>query len=187
MLKRGATGEGFRPKFSILNPELTQTLPPYQTAAGITDIMAHLFERYFTNTKEVEATDRVIEGLLMTMIHEGPRVIADPDNYEARANIMWAGMLAHNNCCGVGRGQDWASHDIEHELSALYDCTHGAGLAVVVPAWMTYNLNHDVMRFAQLASRVWGCSMDFACPEFTARAGIQCLKNFLKSIGMPGP
>ena len=89
MLKRGATGEGFRPKFSILNPELTQTLPPYQTAAGITDIMAHLFERYFTNTKEVEATDRVIEGLLMTMIHEGPRVIADPDNYEARANIMW--------------------------------------------------------------------------------------------------
>ena len=186
MLKRGATGEGFRPKFSILNPELTQTLPPYQTSAGITDIMAHLFERYFTNTKEVEATDRVIEGLLMTMIHEGPRVIADPDNYEARANIMWAGMLAHNNCCGVGRGQDWASHDIEHELSALYDCTHGAGLAVVVPAWMTYNLNHDVMRFAQLASRVWGCSMDFACPEFTARAGIQCLKNFLKSIGMPG-
>lgn len=98
MLKRGATGEGLRPKFSILNPALTQTLPAYQTAAGITDIMAHLFERYFTNTKEVEATDRVIEGLLMTMIHEGPRAVADPDNYEARANIMWAGMLAHNNC-----------------------------------------------------------------------------------------
>lgn len=185
MLKRGATGEGFRPKFSILNPALTQTLPAYQTAAGITDIMAHLFERYFTNTKEVEATDRVIEGLLMTMIHEGPRAVADPDNYEARANIMWAGMLAHNNCCGVGREQDWASHDIEHELSAVYDCTHGAGLAVVVPAWMTYNMKHDIMRFAQLASRVWGCPMDFANPERTALQGIEALRSFLKSIGMP--
>lgn len=185
MLKRGATGEGFRPKFSILNPALTQTLPAYQTAAGITDIMTHLFERYFTNTKEVEVTDRMIEGLLMTMIHEGPRAVADPDNYEARANIMWAGMLAHNNCCGVGREQDWASHDIEHELSAVYDCTHGAGLAVVVPAWMTYNMKHDVMRFAQLATRVWGCSMDFANPENTARQGIEALRNFLKSIGMP--
>ena len=185
MLKRGAPGEGLRPKFSILNPALTQTLPAYQTAAGITDIMAHLFERYFTNTKEVEATDRVIEGLLMTMIHEGPRAVADPDNYEARANIMWAGMLAHNNCCVVGREQYWASHDIEHELSAVYDCTHGAGLAVVVPAWMTYNMKHDVMRFAQLASRVWGCPMDFANPERTALQGIEALRNFLKSIGMP--
>lgn len=185
MLKRGATGEGLRPKFSILNPALTQTLPAYQTAAGITDIMAHLFERYFTNTKEVEATDRVIEGLLMTMIHEGPRAVADPDNYEARANIMWAGMLAHNNCCGVGREQDWASHDIEHELSAVYDCTHGAGLAVVVPAWMTYNMKHDVMRFAQLASRVWGCPMDFANPERTALQGIEALRNFtFHHIGM---
>ena len=185
MLKRGATGEGLRPKFSILNPELTQTLPPFQTAAGITDIMAHLLERYFTNTEEVEATDRVLEGLLMTMIHEGPRVIADPDNYQARANIMWAGMLGHNNCCGVGRIQDWASHDIEHELSALYDCAHGAGLAVVFPAWMTYTMKHSVMRFAQLATRVWGCSMDFSCPENTARDGIERFRNFLCSIGMP--
>ena len=107
MLKRGAGGEALRPVFSILNPALTQTLPAYQTAAGITDIMAHLLERYFTNTKDVEVTDRVIEGLLMTMIHEAPKVIANPDDYEARANIMWAGMLAHNNCCGVGRDQDW--------------------------------------------------------------------------------
>lgn len=186
MFKRGATGEGLRPTFSILNPALTQTLPPFQTAAGITDIMAHLFERYFTTTKDVEVTDRVIEGLLMTMIHEAPRVIDNPDDYQARANIMWAGMMAHNNCCGVGRIQDWASHDIEHELSAVYDCAHGAGLAVVFPAWMTYNMKHDVMRFAQLANRVWGCSMDFANPENTAKAGIQALKNFLKSIGMPG-
>lgn len=186
MYKRGATSEALRPAFSILNPALTQTLPAYQTACGITDIMAHLFERYFTNTKDVEVTDRMIEGLLMTMIHEAPRVIADPDNYEARANIMWAGMMAHNNSCGVGREQDWASHCIEHELSALYDCAHGAGLAVVFPAWMTYTMKQDVNRFAQLASRVWGCSMDFAHPEVTAQAGIVALKTFLKSIGMPG-
>ena len=185
MFKRGATGEGLRPTFSILNPALTQTLPPYQTACGITDIMAHLFERYFTNTRDVEVTDRVIEGLLMTMIHEGPKVIANPDDYQARANIMWAGMIAHNNCCGVGREQDWASHNLEHELSALYDCAHGAGLAVVFPAWMEYTMNHDVMRFAQVANRVWGCAMDFQHPEVTAKAGIQAFRNFLKSIGMP--
>lgn len=183
--KRGAGSEAFRPVFSILNPALTQTLPAYQTACGVTDIMAHLFERYFTNTPDVEVTDRVIEGLLMTMIHEAPKVIANPNDYNARANIMWAGMLAHNNCCGVGRGQDWASHNIEHELSAVYDCAHGAGLAVVFPAWMTYTMNHDVMRFAQVASRVWGCSMDFAHPEVTAAAGIAAFRNFLKSIGMP--
>ena len=185
MFKRGASGEAYRPVFSILNPALTQTLPAYQTACGITDIMAHLFERYFTNTKDVEVTDRVIEALLMTMVHEAPKVIANPDDYQARANIMWAGMMAHNNCCGVGRDQDWASHDIEHELSALYDCAHGAGLAVVFPAWMEYNMNHDVMRFAQVASRVWGCAMDFQHPEVTAKAGIQSFRNFLRSIGMP--
>ena len=185
MFKRGATGEGLRPTFSILNPALTQTLPPYQTACGITDIMAHLFERYFTNTQDVEVTDRVIEGLLMTMIHEGPKVIANPDDYQARANIMWAGMIAHNNCCGVGRDQDWSSHNLEHELSALYDCAHGAGLAVVFPAWMEYTMNHDVMRFAQVANRVWGCAMDFQHPEVTAKAGIAAFRAFLKSIGMP--
>ena len=185
MFKRGAGGEALRPVFSILNPALTQTLPPFQTACGITDIMAHLFERYFTNTTEVEVTDRMIEALLLTMIHEAPRVIENPDNYQARANIMWAGMMAHNNSCGVGRGQDWASHDIEHELSAIYDCAHGAGLAVVFPAWMTYNMKHDVNRFAQLAVRVWGCQMDFSNPEVTAKAGIAALKQFFKSIGMP--
>lgn len=185
MLKRGASGNAYRPAFSILNPALTQTLPAYQTACGVTDIMAHLFERYFTNTTDVEVTDRVIEGLLMTMIHEAPKVIANPDDYQARANIMWAGMMAHNNCCGVGRDQDWASHNIEHELSALYDCAHGAGLAVVFPAWMEYTINHDVMRFAQVANRVWGCAMDFQHPEVTAKAGIRAFRTFLKSIGMP--
>ncbi|MGN0412730.1 MAG: iron-containing alcohol dehydrogenase [Lachnospiraceae bacterium] len=185
MIKRGASGEAYRPRFSILNPALTQTLPAYQTACGISDIIAHLYERYLTNTKEVEVTDRMIEALILTMIHEGPRVIEDPDNYEARANIMWAGMMAHNNSCGVGRTQDWTSHDVEHELSALYDCAHGAGLAVVMPAVFTYNMNHDVMRFAKIAVRVWGCQMDFEHPEKTARAGIEALRSFLISIGMP--
>lgn len=185
MLKRGASGDAIRPLFSILNPALTQTLPAYQTACGITDIMAHLYERYLTNTTEVEVTDRMIEALLMTMIHEGPRVIADPNHYEARANIMWAGMMAHNNACGVGRSQDWNSHNIEHELSALYDCAHGAGLAVTMPAVFTYVMQHDVMRFAQIAVRVWGCPMDFAHPEATAKAGIEALRSFLISIGMP--
>ena len=186
MFKRGASGDAIRPKFSILNPVLTQTLPPYQSAAGITDIMAHLYERYLTNSTEVEVTDRLIEALLLTMKHEGPRVIADPNNYEARANIMWAGMMAHNNSCGVGRSQDWNSHNIEHELSALYDCAHGAGLAVTMPAVFKYVMNHNVMRFAQVAVRVWGCSMDFEHPEVTALEGINAFAAFLKSIGMPG-
>lgn len=185
MIKRGATGEAYRPRFSILNPALTQTLPPYQTAAGVTDIIAHLYERYLTNTKEVETTDRMIEALILAMIHEGPRVIEDPDNYEARANIMWGGMMAHNNSCGVGRSQDWTSHNIEHELSARYGVTHGAGLAVVMPAVFTYTMHHNVMRFAQIAVRVWGCQMDFDHPERTAKAGIEALRSFLISLGMP--
>jgi alcohol dehydrogenase YqhD (iron-dependent ADH family) len=185
MIKRSASGEAYRPRFSILNPALTQTLPPYQTACGITDIIAHLYERYLTNTTEVEVTDRMIESLIMTMIYEGPRAIKDPDNYQARANIMWAGMTAHNNCCGVGRSQDWTSHNVEHELSALYDCAHGAGLAVAMPAVFTYTMAHDVTRFAQIAVRVWNCPMNFYHPEETAKAGIEALRRFLISIGMP--
>ena len=185
MLKRGAGGDAMAPKFSIMDPALTQTLPAYQTACGITDIFAHLYERYLTNTAEVEVTDRLIEALMLTLIHEGPRVIEDPNNYEARANIMWAGTMAHNNSCGVGRTQDWNSHQIEHELSALYDCAHGAGLAVTMPAVFNYVMEHDVTRFAQVAVRVWGCQLDFAHPEVTAREGIERLRSFLISIGMP--
>ncbi len=185
MLKRGASGEAYRPKFSILNPALTQTLPAYQTACGITDIIAHLYERYLTNTKDVEVTDRMIEALILAMKTEGPKAVSDSNNYEARANIMWAGMMAHNNSCGVGRSQDWSSHCIEHELSAQYDCAHGAGLAVTMPAVFTYTMKHDVMRFAQIAVRVWGCQMDFNNPESTAIEGIEALRNFLISIGMP--
>lgn len=185
MYKRGASGEAWRPKFSILNPALTQTLPPYQTACGITDILAHLYERYLTNTKDVEVTDRMIEALMLTMIQEGPKAVADSEDYESRANIMWAGMMAHNNSCGVGRTQDWTSHDVEHELSAIYDCAHGAGLAVTMPAVFTYNMNHDVKRFVQVACRVWGCEMNEEHPEVTAKEGIERLRNFLISIGMP--
>lgn len=185
MLKRGAGSDHIRPRFSILDPELTQTLPAYQTACGATDIMAHVFERYFTNTTEVEITDRLCEAVLLTMVKETPRVIADPNNYDARANIMWAGMVAHNNIVGVGRQQDWNSHGLEHELSGLYDVAHGAGLAVIMPAWMEYVHSHNVMRFCQMATRVFGCQMNFENPEATALEGIRRFRQFLKSIGMP--
>lgn len=185
MLKRDTGSDLLRPRFSILNPQLTCTLPAYQTACGATDIMAHVFERYFTNTKEVEITDRLCEAVLITMVKETPRVIADPDNYEARANIMWAGTVAHNDIVGVGRSQDWNSHGIEHELSGLYDCAHGAGLAVVMPAWMEFVYKHDVMHFAQMATRVFGCEMNFEKPEDTALKGIYAFRRFLHDIGMP--
>lgn len=185
MLKRSTGSDLLRPRFSVLNPELTCTLPAYQTACGATDIMAHVFERYFTNTREVEITDRLCEAVLLTMIKETPRVIADPNNYEARANIMWAGTVAHNDIVGVGRSQDWNSHALEHELSGLYDVAHGAGLAVIMPAWMEEVVEHDVMRFAQMATRVFGCQMNFENLKATAMEGIAAFRKFLRSIGMP--
>ena len=185
MLKRAADSDFVRPKFAIMNPALTQTLPPYQTACGVTDIMSHLYERYITRTEDVEVTDRMIEGLLIALKNMGPRVMADPDDYEARANIMWAGSLAHNNVCGVGRSQDWTSHQMEHELSALYDCAHGAGMAMMMPAVFKFEKKQDVMRFANIAVRVWGCEMDPDDPEKTALAGIQALSDFTTSLGMP--
>lgn len=185
MLKRDVGSDMLRPRFSVLNPELTQTLPPYQTACGATDIMAHVFERYFTNTPEVEITDRLCEAILITMVKETPRVIENPDNYEARANIMWAGTVAHNDIVGVGRSQDWNSHGLEHELSGLYDVAHGAGLAVVMPAWMEFVCDHNIMRFCQMATRVFGCQMNFENPKATALEGIKRFRSFLHSIGMP--
>ena len=184
--KNSAEADCLRPCFSILDPALTESLPPYQTACGVTDIMDHAFERYFTNTEDVEVTDRLLEGVLLTMLHEGPRVMADPHDYGARANIMWAGMVCHNDMMGVGRKQDWNSHHLEHVLSALYDCAHGAGLAVIMPAWMRYCADHhDGLRMAQMAVRVFGCQMDFADPRRTALEGIAAFRAFLKSIGMP--
>ena len=148
--------------------------------------MAHTFERYFTNTPDVEVTDRMLEGVLLAMLHEGRRVMEDPHNYEARANIMWAGMVCHNDIMGVGRQQDWNGHHLEHVLSAKYDCAHGAGLAVIMPAWMHYCAKHGgEKRLAQMAVRVFGCQMDFDDPKRTALEGIEAFRAFLRSIGMP--
>jgi len=174
-----------RPKFSVLNPRYTCSLPLYQIASGAVDMFAHICERYFSNTPDVELTDRLAEALMKTIVDAAPKAIADTDDYKSRADLMWAGMLAHNNTCGVGRAQDWASHQIEHELSAFYDCAHGAGLAVVMPAWMEYVMDHDVMRFAKFAVNVFGCEMDYAHPELTAKAGIARLREFFHAIGMP--
>lgn len=185
MLKRAANSDLIRPVFSILNPELTCTLPPYQTACGITDMMAHVMERYFTNTQNVEITDRLCEAILLSIINEAPKVMSDPNDYDARANLMWAGMVAHNDLVGVGREQDWATHQMEHELSGLYDVAHGAGLAVMFPAWMKYVMHHDIDRFVQFATRVWGVQADPSDKEKTANEGILAYENFLRSIGMP--
>ena len=174
-----------RPKFSILNPQFTCSLPAYQTACGAVDMIAHILERYFTTTSDVALTDRLCEALLKTLLSAAPRALAHPEDCAARADLMWAGMLAHNNSCGVGRVQDWGSHQIEHELSAFYDCAHGAGLAVVFPAWMEYACPRDPMRFARLAVEVFGCEMDFAAPENTAREGIARLRRFFQDLGMP--
>jgi len=174
-----------RPKFSVLDPRYTCSLPPYQTASGAVDMFAHICERYFTPTTDVALTDRLCEALMKTIVDAAPKAMANPDDYTARADLMWAGMLAHNNSCGVGRVQDWGSHQIEHELSAFYDCAHGAGLAVVMPAWMEYVMDRDVMRFAQFAVNVMGCEMDFANPQRTAKAGIDRLREFFRSLDMP--
>ena len=174
-----------RPKFAVLNPRFTCSLPPYQTACGAVDILAHICERYFTNTPHVDLTDRLCEALLKTVLDAAPRAMENPEDTAARADLMWAGTLAHNNSCGVGREQDWASHQIEHELSAFYDCAHGAGLAVVLPAWMEHVLPHDPMRFARFAVNVLGCEMDYALPARTAQEGVRRLRSFFRSLGMP--
>ncbi len=173
-----------RPKFAVMNPELTFTLPPYQTASGIADMMAHIMERYFTSTDDVQTTDRVAEGVLQAIIEEAPKVMAAPDDYQARANIMWAGTLAHNGVCGCGRTEDWVSHFMEHEISAIYGVTHGAGLAVVFPAYLTFMAGHKPERVAQLARRVW--HVDPHMPDqATAMEGVRCLKAFFGSLGLP--
>ena len=182
-LKRAATGDVLRPRFSVLNPEFTMSLPAYQTACGLTDIFAHVVERYFTPTTEVEITDALCEAVMRTVVKEGPKAIANPNDYGARANIMWAGTVAHNNICGVGRAQDWSSHGIEHELSALYDCAHGAGLAVVMPAWMEYVMDTDIARFVRFAERVF--DVREADSSAAAKEGIRRYRAWLKSIGMP--
>lgn len=179
------TDFALRPKFALLNPELTFTLPPAQTAAGIADMMAHIFERYFSPTPDVEITDRVAEGVLMAIIEEAPKVMADPCDYQARANIMWSGTLAHNGICGTGRAEDWVSHFMEHEISAVYGVTHGAGLAVILPAFMTFMAHHAQAKGAQLARRVFGVDMPGASLTEVALEGIDRLKAFFASLGLP--
>ncbi|MDE7476198.1 MAG: iron-containing alcohol dehydrogenase, partial [Duncaniella sp.] len=177
------TDTELRPRFACLNPELTFTLPPYQTASGIADMMVHIMERYFSPTEGVELTDRVSEGILKAIIEEAPKVMADPDNYDARANIMWSGTLAHNGLCGCGRSEDWASHFIEHELSALYDVTHGAGLAVIVPAWMTYVGERKPGKVAQFGRRVFDITETDDAKA--AHLAVDSLRDFFRSIGLP--
>ena len=184
MLKRAFNSHHVYPRFSILNPELAFTLPPFQAACGAADIMAHLMERYFTNSHPVELTDRLIEATLKTVINNVPTVMSQPDNYDAWAEIMWSGTVAHNNLLNTGRVGDWASHDIEHELSAKYDIAHGAGLAMVFPAWMKHFYKHDVNRFVQFAVRVWNVEMDYFNPEKTALEGIRQLEAFWHSLGL---
>ena len=177
------TAYWLRPKFALLNPELTFTLPPEQTAAGVADMMAHIFERYFSLTADTEVTDRVSEGVLMAIITEAPKVMANPTDYEARANIMWCGTLAHNGVCGTGRREDWVSHFMEHEISAVYGVTHGAGLAVMFPAWMTFMAEHRPARGAQLARRVFG--VNESDDHLAALEGVARLKEFFRSLGLP--
>lgn len=178
------TLKSLRPVFSIMNPELTYTLPPFQTACGIADMMAHVMERYFTNTKDVEIADRICEGTLLAIIKEAEVVMKEPDNYGARANLMWCGTIAHNGTCGTGCEEDWASHFLEHEISAIYNVTHGAGLSVIFPAWMTWMTEHHIEKIVQYAIRVWGVSEDGTEKEI-AMEGISRLKSFLSSIGLP--
>lgn len=178
------TDFALRPKFALMNPELTYTLPPYQTAAGIVDMMAHILERYFSPTDDVEVTDRVAEGVLQAIMTEAPKVMENPHDYQARANIMWCGTLAHNGVCGCGRAEDWSSHGMEHELSAVYGVTHGAGLAVVFPAYMTYMADRKPAKVAQLARRVLGVT-DVADDRDAAIEGVARLKKFFVSLGMP--
>jgi alcohol dehydrogenase len=184
MLKRGFNSELIYPRFSILNPELAFSLPKAQIANGTADIMSHLMERYFTNSRPVELTDRLIEATLRTVIDAAPRVMRKSDDYDAWAELMWSGTIAHNNLLNTGRVGDWGSHDIEHELSAAYDIAHGAGLAVVFPAWQKYVYKHDPSRFAQIANRVWGVDNAFMDVDAAALEGIRRLEAFWQGIGL---
>ena len=184
--KRGINFQCIRPVFSIMNPELTYTLPPYQTACGITDMMAHIMERYFTKEPNVELTDELCEGTLRTIIRNARKIFSGGENdYAARAEIMWAGALAHNGLLDTGRVGDWASHALDHELSALFEIAHGAGLAIIFPAWLKYNIREDTKRLARFAAKVWGADGAYYDLEQAALEGISRMENFFKSIGMP--
>ena len=183
-IKKGTKADCLRPQFAILNPQLTFTLPKYQSACGISDMMSHILERYFSKTPDNAVTDRMCEAVLLAVKDVAMRVIIDNEDYQAQANLMWAGMLAHNTICGVGREQDWASHALAHQISALFDSAHGAVLAVIFPAWMRYCLDEDVERFARLAANVWEVPESDDKRQM-ALAGIERYQEFLRGLGLP--
>ena len=184
-LKLGYGAQVLRPVFSILDPDLCLTLPPEQLANGVSDMMSHIFERYFSNTPHVDLTDALCEATLRTIMKHARRLRASPQDADAWAQIVFSGYVAHKGLLGLGRQQDWACHGMEHELSALYDVAHGAGLAVLTPAWMEYVFRENVPLFAQFAVNVMGVEGGFREPEAAAREGIRRLRGFYAEMGLP--
>lgn len=185
LFKRSIKSTEYIPKFSILNPEITFTLPEYQIACGCSDILSHLMERYFTQVEHVDFTDRLLEAAMKTIIINAPIAVNEKNNYDIMAEIMWVGTLAHNGLLDTGRIGDWASHYIEHELSALYDLTHGAGLAIITPAWMKYVYKENQDKFIQFAHRVFNIDFAYNEKERTIIEMIKYLENWYKTIGLP--
>lgn len=184
-LKRGCNNNLCRCRFAIMNPELTYTLPPYQTASGCVDIMMHTMERYFTREENTALTDGIGEALLRTVMESAQTLARDPENYNARAQVMWASSLSHNGLTGCGTIGDWSCHQLEHELGGMFDVTHGAGLAAVWGSWARYVYKEKPERFAQFAVNVMGVTNDFSDPEKTALEGIRKMEEFYRSIHMP--
>lgn len=185
LIKRGINSDLCRCKFVVMNPERTYTLPPYQTAAGATDIMMHTMERYFSKYEDMTLTDAIAEALLRTVKDAALVVMEHPEDYRNRAQIMWAGSLAHNDLTECGMEKDFATHRLEHELSALFGVTHGAGLAAIWPSWARYVKDKHLSRFVQFAVNVMGIENDFAHPNETAEKGICAIEDFYRKIGMP--
>ncbi|MCR5394915.1 MAG: iron-containing alcohol dehydrogenase [Bacteroidales bacterium] len=184
-LKKDYGSDEFRCKFAVMNPELTYTLPAWQTACGVTDMMMHTMERYFSKDDDMEVTDAVAEAILRTCMTEGRKVLDHPTDYNSRAQIMWAGSLAHNDLTGCGTSGDWATHCLEHELSGMFDVSHGAGLAAIWGSWARYTRGENMSRFARFAHNVMGVDTSGMSTEEAAEAGIQAMERFYTSIGMP--
>ena len=185
MLKRGFNSDLCRCKFAVMNPERTYTLPPYQTAAGATDIMMHTMERYFSKYEDATLTDAIAEALLRTVKDAAFEVLKNPEDYRNRANIMWASSLSHNDLTECGTEKDFAVHKLEHELSGLFGVTHGAGLAALWGSWARYVMDKHVSRFVKFAVNVMGVTNDFTDPRATALRGIEAIEHFFQQIGMP--
>ena len=183
--KLGYSNSMSRPKFAIMNPQRTFTLPPYQTAAGVTDMMMHTMERYFTKDDDMDLTTDLAEAVLRRMKTAIFDVLKNPKDYRSRAQIMWGGSVAHNGLTGCGVSDDWATHQLEHELSGMFDVTHGAGLAAVWPSWARYVMHENLSRFVRFAVNVMDVPNDFTDPEGTALKGIEAVERFYHAIGMP--